>query len=190
MDVAELINESSTNFSGFTSWIDILLDWIRKMSRSLSFTMQLQTQSQWCWAATSTSTSHFYNAGSTWTQCTVANATLGETTCCSSPSSSACNKPWFLDQALTTTHNFDHFVGGQITMAQVKAEIDAGRPVGARIGWSGGGGHFMVISGYSTLSNTLTIRDPIYGTSTIAFSTFQSSYQGSGKWTHTYYTRA
>ncbi|MGH7958723.1 MAG: papain-like cysteine protease family protein [Opitutaceae bacterium] len=147
--------------------------------RAPGFTIQSQTQSNWCWAATSVSVSHFYWTGSSWTQCQVASDELGRTDCCNSPVPSPCNVPWFLDRALTRTNNFVS-ITGQITFAQVQAEIDAGRPVGARVGWSGGGGHFMVIYGYRTVGTTryFDIADPIYGNSSPTVATFSSSYQG------------
>lgn len=163
------------------------------VSKQLAFNMELQPQSNWCWAATSKSVSHFYWFLSPWTQCKVVNAELGRSDCCNSTVPSPCNVPWYLDKALTRTNNFVSITGAA-TFAQVRAEIDAGRPVGARIGWSGGGGHFMVIYGYSYVAVTgatyVDIDDPIYGKSHMTVSDFSSSYQGSGSWTHTYFTKS
>jgi hypothetical protein len=162
------------------------------VSKHLWFNMQMQTESNWCWAATATSVSHFYWWWSTWTQCRVANGELAHSDCCNSPVPSACNVPWYLDKALTRTNNFVSIMGGQASFQQVKSEIDAGRPVGARIGWNGGGGHFMVIYGYSRILNFeyFDIDDPIYGKSHLSVSDFASNYQGSGTWTHTYFTKS
>ena len=77
----------------------LLINHIWWFTRSLGFDMQAQTQSNWCWAATSTSVSHFYWWASPWTQCKVANGELNLTTCCQSPVPSACNVPWYLDEA-------------------------------------------------------------------------------------------
>jgi hypothetical protein len=168
------------------------LDWWGTLfrSRQLSFTMQPQTQSNWCWAATSTSVSHYYWFWSSWTQCRVAGAELGRTDCCNSPVPGPCNVPWWLDKALTRTDNFVS-ITGPASFSSVRAEIDAGRPVGARIGWSGGGGHFMCIYGYTTFlgHEYFDIDDPIYGKSHLSVADFSTSYQGSGSWTHTYYTK-
>jgi Papain-like cysteine protease AvrRpt2 len=157
----------------------------------LPFNMQSQTQSNWCWAATSTSVSKFYSFFSTWTQCRVAGAELSLTTCCDATVPAACNVPWYLDRALTRTSNFDHIVSGTIDFATILSEIRAGRVIGARQGWSGGGGHFMVICGCSRIGSLafLDIDDPIYGKSTITYETFSTNYQGSGTWTHTYFTK-
>ena len=149
--------------------------------RRLQLNMQAQTQSNWCWAATSTSVNRFYFT-STWTQCRVANAELGLSGCCNSPVPSACNVPWYLDRALTRTGNFVS-MEGPISFDRVKAEIDAGRPVGVRVGWSGGGGHFLIIEGYSRVgaSTFFDLDDPIYGESTLTVDDFSTNYQGSGK---------
>ncbi len=161
------------------------------VSKQLSFTMQAQTQSNWCWAAASTSVSHYYWWFSHWTQCKVCNAELNRTDACNSPVPAACNVPWYLDRALTRTRNYVS-ITGPVTFAQIRAEIDAGRPLGARVGWSGGGGHFMVIYGYARIfgQQYLDIDDPIYGKSHLRLSDFSSNYQGSGTWTHTYYTKS
>ncbi|ACU62887.1 papain-like cysteine protease family protein [Chitinophaga pinensis] len=160
-------------------------------STVLNFNMEAQTQSNWCWAATSKSVSFFYSALlNPWTQCKIASAELGQT-CCTSPVPGPCNVPWYLDKALTRTKNFVQFISGTMTWESVKEQIDKGLVVGTRIGWSGGGGHFMVIYGVSKVLNTkyFHIDDPIYGKSTLTVSQFSTNYQGSGSWTHSYLTK-
>lgn len=188
MNVSDLIFVTSRPYSSLLREISIIGKLV--VSRQLAFDMQLQTQSNWCWAATATSVSHFYWLWSTWTQCNVANGELGRSDCCNSAVPSACNVPWWLDRALTRTNNFVSMMG-QASFQQVRSEIDAGRPVGARIGWNGGGGHFMVIYGYSLVVGVeyFDIDDPIYGKSHLTVSDFASNYQGSGTWTHTYFTQ-
>ncbi len=161
------------------------------IAKQLSFNMQMQTQSNWCWAATANSVSHYFWRWSTWSQCRIANGELGSTDCCQNPVPSHCNVPWYLDRALTRTRNFVS-IQGPAAFSAVRAEINAGRPVGARIGWSGGGGHFMVIYGYSMIAGDefFDIDDPIYGKSHIPVSEFSSSYQGTGSWTHTYFMKS
>ena len=159
----------------------------------LGLDMQQQLQPNWCWSAVSTSVSHFYNQASAWTQCTLANAELGQAACCADGSTPQCNRDWYLDRALTRTDNLQSWVGNPVTLSDVEHEVNAGRPVGVRIGWSGGGGHFVVVDGYSdpgTGPGFLNVEDPFYGKSRIPYSAFRNSYQGSGAWTHTYYTRS
>lgn len=155
----------------------------------LTFTMERQTQTNWCWAATSDSVSHYYTPSSTWSQCTIANACLGSATCCATPG--PCNVYGYLDRALTVTKNFKSMVAGTITFGQIKAEILSGRPIGVRTAWSGGGAHFLCIIGYDTIGNVpyVYLDDPIYGPSFITLSQFTNNYRGSGRWTHTYYTK-
>ena len=190
MNIAEYVAVSSRPYSALLQEISLFGRWFA--SRQLAFSMQAQTQSNWCWAANATSVSHFYWwFWNSWTQCRVANAELAHSDCCNSSVPSACNVPWYLDRALTRTDNFVSITAGQVGFAQVRAEIDAGRPVGVRIGWSGGGGHFMVIYGYSLVGRLeyLDIDDPIYGKSHLTAADFSSNYQGSGSWTHTYLTK-
>ena len=154
--------------------------------------MQAQTQSNWCWAATARSASHYYWFLSRWSQCNIACAELSLTTCCDAPVPDACNVSWWLAKALQRTQNFVS-VTGPVDFAAVKAEIDAGRPVGARIGWSGGGGHFCVIYGYTAGlfgDNYFDIDDPIYGKSHLTVSDFSNNYQSTGTWTDTDFTKS
>lgn len=169
---------------------------IRRLTqrRCLCFIMQQQEQTQWCWTATATSVALYYNAASTWTQCTLVNAELGLTDCCTSPSSSHCNTPWTLSTVLTRVGHLASMSGSSTSFANVRAELDNGRPLAVRIGWSGGGGHFNVIGCYSWNPRlglqSVQIEDPWYGTSVWDYDTFRTAYQGSGSWTHSYRTQA
>lgn len=187
---ASILDRSLHQFPLETT-LQIAPNWLIK-SKKLAFNMEAQTQSNWCWAATSRSVARFYYFLPAWTQCKIAGAELG-LTCCTGPMPAGCNVAWYLDRALTRTKNFVSFTG-KIPFSQVKTEIDAGRPVGTRIGWSGGGGHFMVIYGYSESlvlgTRYLYIDDPIYGKSFLTYDTFATAYQGSGSWTHSYFTKS
>jgi hypothetical protein len=169
--------------------------------RCVGLVVEHQQQSNWCWAAVSNSVVHFYHPGSSWTECTIVNAELGRSDCCSSGSSSNCNQPWFLDKALTRVGSLQSAGAGTLSFATVNSLIGGGTPPCARQGWSGGGGHFMaivcayegiigLILGSGSTAKRLKISDPIYGDSIIDYSTFVSGYQGSGTWTHSYRTKA
>jgi hypothetical protein len=189
MNFADLVHATALPFSALQREVRIA-GWLFR-TRRLAFSMQAQTESNWCWAATSTSVSHYYWYGSPWTQCRVACAELNLKTCCQLPAPDDCNVPWYLANALARTHNLVS-VSGPIGFDQVRTEIDAGRPVGARIGWNGGGGHFMVIYGYNRgpTDQYFDIDDPIYGKSHLKVSDFSTNYQGSGTWTHAYITQS
>jgi len=147
---------------------------------------QHQQQTNWCWAAVSASVSAFFKPSTTWTQCVTVNAEFGRTDCCTNGSSSDCNKAWYLDKGLTRTGNFVSMSAGAGTMADVKAEIDNNRPLCARIGWSGGGGHAVALDGYNQDFNMVAVDDPWYGPSDVDLTVFQTAYKGSGTWTHKY----
>ena len=156
----------------------------------LPFNMEAQTQSNWCWAATAKSVSHFYSGLSRWTQCKIAGKELTQT-CCTSPVPSGCNVPWYLNKALDRTFNYVSMQSGTISWSEIKSQLDQGLVVGTRIGWNGGGGHFMVIYGVSRVFHNeyLYIDDPIYGKSVLSYNEFATNYQGAGSWTHTYFTK-
>ncbi len=163
-----------------------------------------QQQTQWCWAAVSDSVSHFYDPSSIWTQCTVANAEMGQSACCVDGASAACNQPWYLDLALTRVGRLQSVSAGTLSFATVKSLLDADTPPCARQAWSGGGGHFVAIvcyfryqsglmsgtgSGPPATADRLQISDPWYGDSIVDYATFVSGYQGTGTWTHSYLTQ-
>jgi papain like cysteine protease AvrRpt2 len=162
--------------------------WVR-----LNFEMQHQEHDQWCWAAVSTSVALYFDPGADWKQCKVVSAELwfGFHDCCADGASDACNRWWYLDRALRRTDTFERVQdGAPAELTGVYGELDAGRPVGVRIGWRGGGGHFIAIEGYRGDGNFLALEDPWYGTSDVAVATLRDAYHGTGTWTHVYYTRA
>jgi hypothetical protein len=155
----------------------------------LPFTTEAQLQDQWCWSAASISTSRFYNAQTTWSQCRLVNSELRVGTCCQNGSSSTCNKPWYLDRALRRTANLNRVESDAVSRADVLAEIESDRPLCARVGWRGGGGHFVVISGI--VGDIVTIDDPWEGgRSLMPYDEFRDNYQNDGEWTHSYFTQA
>jgi hypothetical protein len=145
----------------------------------------------WCWAAVSTCVALYYDPASGWTQCTVANGELGRSDCCGAGGSTSCNQYGFLDTALTRVGHLDHMDAAVAPFQAVDDEIDGGRPLGIRVAWSGGGAHFLAIIGYlESDTNYVAVDDPIYGKSDLTYVTLETAYQGSGTWTHSYYTKA
>ncbi len=178
--------------SAIVRWRDRVPSWTR-----VDFTMQHQCQTEWCWAATSVSVSAYYDPQTSWTQCTMVNAEKGLSICCEDGSSDACNNPNRLDHPLNRADVLDHKQAGPIGYDTIGKEIDAGRPIALRIGWSRDGdprhqrGHFAVIDAYESSGDQwIAIDDPWWGPWDGPVSTlFQGMYHGSGSWTHTYFTR-
>jgi hypothetical protein len=157
------------------------------LGNPLSFAMQRQEQTEWCWSATSVSVNLYFNASSGQRQCSLVNAALGQTTCCTNGGSDVCNQPWYLDRALRLVNNFQQIQARRATLAEIRAAIDSGRPLCLRIGWNNGGGHFVAVHGYS--GTTINIADPWYGSSAIDYSSFPEQYQDGGQWTHIYWVK-
>jgi len=163
-----------------------------RVVRYLGLTEQHQLQSEWCWSASTVSITQYYDHASTWTQCTLVNKAFGQTTCCQSGGSAACNQPWYPDKALTITGHLASTSGGKPPLQTILGEINAGRPVSIAIYWNGGGGHNPVVDGYDdtdAAAPTIDLKDPIYGATTQDFNTFPSSYQGGASWGESYLTK-
>ncbi len=157
----------------------------------IGFTMQHQQQTNWCWSATATSVAAFFDTNTSWTQCSLANAELSRNDCCGAGASGPCNQPWYLDLALRRAD--DHLANmlwRPSTMLEIKNEIDNDRPMCLRVGWQGGGGHFLAIDGYNRDLDMVSVDDPWFGPSDVTATTLNSSYQGTGSWTHSYWTQA
>lgn len=158
----------------------------------LNFTMQHQQQNNWCWAAVSTSVALYFDPTTTWTQCTVANGELSRSDCCTTGASTSCNVYGSLASSLTRVGHLDHWNASAASFQAVDDEIDAHRPLGVRVAWSGGGAHFLAVVGYlEGAVDYVAVDDPIYGKTDLAYDTLKTAYQSVGdSWTHSYYTRA
>lgn len=161
------------------------------MSATIAFNIQQQQETEWCWAAVAASIDQFFNAATTWSQCLLANNQLQQTSCCVNPSTSQCNCPWYLDQALGAVGHLQSYVSAAAGFPDVQQQINQQDPLCARIAWANGGGHFVVIYGYddSTPTDDVLVADPWWGVSQVPYSTFVSSYRGNGSWSHSYCTQ-
>jgi hypothetical protein len=120
----------------------------------------------------------------------IANANLNRADCCAGAASAGCNVYGHLDRALTTVGHFGRMAEQVASFWDVGAEIEAERPLGVRVAWSGGGAHFLAIGGYRELPDQyLHVEDPWYGPSQVSYAALISGYQGKGSWTHTYWTK-
>lgn len=158
-------------------------------AKTLGLVMQKQQQDEWCWAGVSTSVSLYYDPKSGFTQCTVVNAGLKQTTCCTDGGSEACDQPWQLELALGIVGRLNRDFGGKLPLKAIAEQVERTRPVGLCIDWKGGGGHFVVVDGYDEKAGKIDIKDPLFGHSVVAYDSFPESYQGGGTWGWTYLTK-
>jgi len=154
-----------------------------------AFKIQTQEQLNWCWAAVGVSIDKYFSPQSTRTQCQLAGQVLGGD-CCSN--SDSCDLAEGLEDALNVTGTLKQARGGiALDFDDIRQEIEAGRPVCARIGWQPDEtrGHFVVIRGYSVSSAGepwVDIADPYYLDSTIPYDEFVNAYLDAGVWTDTF----
>ncbi len=152
--------------------------------------MQKQMTSVWCWAAVSVSVDRFFDHDSEWRQCGLARKVTKQPVCCSKPVPHKCAQLFYLEDALTLVGRLKgNPTVGPLSFREVQRRIDKKHPICARIGWRGGGGHFVVISGYRVHNGAkqVDVEDPMRkGTSTIDYQTFVHQYRAVGRWTHTY----
>jgi hypothetical protein len=111
--------------------------------------------------------------------------------CCGTDAAGPCNGDFELDRTLTIVSHFDHMASSVCDFNTVTREIDGKRPLGLRVGWFQGGGHFVAIGAYSALQGQrLHIEDPWWGVSDDTYNKVKGRYLDLGSWTHTYWTRA
>ncbi len=75
---------------------------------------------------------------------------------------------------LKVTGNLGSIQSSNLSLAQIAAEVNAGRPVIAAITWFSGGSHFVAIAGVD--GDNMLILDPINGESVVRFGAFPGSY--------------
>lgn len=116
--------------------------------KKLHVLVEGQQTRMWCWAASGRMIMAYSGTGTVPTQCEQSNYDLGRNDCCGTPAPAACVQGGWPD--------FEHYGhsfemtrwGTALSFAKLRAEIDAGRPLGFAWGWTGGGGHYMVAAGY------------------------------------------
>lgn len=165
-----------------------------------------QLQTKWCWAAVASGVAGYFDNATTWTQCAVANACLGRADCC--PNNANCNQAGELQAALAATGNLAAYAEGTQSLADLRAQISAGRPLGVYIKWKDGKkdgeqddkGHFIVLSGVGPPPangdawTLVAVEDPVYGFSLMCYGTLtatnpKAGYLGDGTWNESYLTQ-
>ena len=153
----------------------------------MPFLMEKQKQSEWCWAAVALSIERYFSPYSMWGQCGIAAEVLKDPKACENLQGT--NEPAPLEAALDLVRRLNETRKGPLNFADMRKELDAGKPVCVRIKWTGDGAHFVVLTGYKVSPAGLRmvdVADPLYPDSTRAFDDFPSAYQGGGEWTDTF----
>jgi hypothetical protein len=154
-------------------------------SARLAVSVPLQEQGQWCWAAITVGVAVWYDAASTWTQCRVVGATLG-TECCATPDCFECDQQWYLHEALAVVRHGAGWGDGPLAAPSLVKELKRKNPVGARIDWNDGTGHFVLVTGFDPNSGEVTVEDPARGRLTMHYDVLASAYLDRGSWSHYY----
>jgi Papain-like cysteine protease AvrRpt2 len=136
-------------------------------SESLAVTLRPQETSMWCWAASGQMVMEFQ--GTNVAQCTQANNRFGVTNCgcsqCSTAGSSCVTGGWpeFDKYGFTFQTTSD----APLAWATLRGEVSSAPSCGTRAfafswHWPGGGGHMMVVNGYSSSGgvNWVDVLDP------------------------------
>jgi Papain-like cysteine protease AvrRpt2 len=149
---------------------------------TLNVPLVAQTQNQWCWAACTAMIAKFLGMAEPG-QCELANFLFGRTNCCTAPGSAQCNRP---AQTAEVVQVYNHLgiklVGpdNPLWPNTVKMELDAGRPFEVGLLWNGGGGHVVIVYGY-TAQGLVLVRDPWFGNLSITYNRLFTAY-GMGRW--------
>lgn len=146
---------------------------------------QAQQQTNWCWAATGNSVAAYYGYDYSQNQfCDMAFGRSTSTTCPNSQANLGNDQ-----QAFSTIGiNPGRYISGTISYSTLVGQISNNEPVMTRIGWTSGGGHMMVLTGYDTSNNQVQYYDPWPSDSRFNVSSYDW-YRSNSQftWTHTLY---
>lgn len=126
---------------------------------SLNMTPQAQEKNLWCWAGASNIIANHYGADVS--QNEFCNRAKGNTNL-TAPCPNTTGDLYDIRRAWNSLGIYgSNATYAPISFNQIKQEIDAGRPVMARIQWkSNGMGHFLVIEGYDEATQQIQWIDP------------------------------
>lgn len=152
-----------------------------------------QQESNWCWAASGQMTMNYIHPASNVIQCTEANQNFGQTSCCQTPGSTQCNNKngsWPNYGLYNFNADMTDYTGtaNATSFLAIQSQIAcAGKPFAFSWHWAGGGGHMMVVVGYSTVDgvNYVTFNNPLpVNTGKQYIYTYDTWVQNPGQYTH------
>ncbi|NUO99771.1 MAG: hypothetical protein HOV96_40620 [Nonomuraea sp.] len=148
----------------------------------LNFTQQSQQYSNWCWAATGNSVAAYYGYSYSQNQfCNLAFNRGINTGCPNNQATLGNDQTAFRQIGI----NPGVYVYDYLTYAAIVREIDAERPIMARIQWTSGGGHMEVIYGYDKSASYVYWSNPWPSSTRYNWSTYNYYVSNSSFfWTH------
>jgi len=144
--------------------------------------MQAQQASNWCWAGSGNTVAAFY--GRTYSQNQFCNLAFGNNvnaSCGNYQATLANDQNAFSQMGISAgTYVYDYLLYSSIIR-----EIDASRPILARIQWSSGGGHMEVLYGYDQSKSWVYWGNPWPSDSRYNWATYNYYVaNNSFSWTH------
>lgn len=163
--------------------------------KTLSVPLVTQEHSQWCWAGSSKAVLNYYSK--TPSQCQIVNWAYGLNYACGNTTfnwNSNANQPNSMYGSSGSVQNIlshwgvpNNAYSVASSWNSVVSDINANRPFVIRYGWTNGGGHIMVGTGYETYNGTnyVYIMNPWPGEGN-TYRTYSSAVSASDhRWTHT-----
>lgn len=151
-------------------------------SRILNITMQAQQNSNWCWAAAGNTVAAYFGKSYSQNQfCNLAFNRSMNSSCPNNQATLANDQTAFRKIGINPgTYVYDY-----LYYSSIIREIDANRPVLARIQWSSGGGHMEVLYGYDQSRSWVYWGNPWPSDSRYNWATYNYYVSnGSFSWTH------
>jgi hypothetical protein len=154
----------------------------------LNIAVPKQEKEEWCWAAVCVGIRSFYDH-KLMKQCEIASEVIGGD-CCTNGDS--CDKPRRLSLVLDKM-GYRESAEAQVDFDEIRAQVDAGRPLCCFIDHGSDVGHFIVISAYDAESEQIGVLDPASDVAhntprLIPLESFRISYNH-GTWKETYLTK-
>lgn len=132
-------------------------------TRVLEVTPIYSGVSNWCWASTSTIISTYYGNSpavcgiAEWARINLPWTNLGDTACCTIPTPKSCNKGILKDDIISILKNSQGVQCDSkplLSLSSIYFVVNDNRPLIMGCQSISGGGHVMVLCGYTTINST------------------------------------
>ncbi len=152
--------------------------------KTLSVILRPQENSEWCWAAAGEMAMDFL--GTDVTQCDQANTRFFMVNCCNNPTPVACIQSGW-PQFEKYGFSYNKTTNEALSWEQLKDQLSCkSKPVVFSWGWTGGGGHMQVATGYKVEGGIwyVYVNNPMPpNTGSVSYITYDAYVSGPG-YTH------